>query len=185
MTEHGLFTRLLVAYRTAADQLAAGDSPPVGAITDAAQVVADYIHSFHEGLEEAYVFPRVRHDHADLIRTLLVQHDRGRHLTATISTARNLDLTRPGPREALRGRLTAFARMYEPHEAREDTVVYPALRNALSQPQLDLLAERFADLENRLYGDAALQQYLDRVAGVEQQLGIADLSVFTAPASAT
>lgn len=73
--------------------------------------------------------------------------------------------------------------MYEPHEAWEDTVVYPALRAALSQPQLDLLAERFADLENRQYGDAALRQFLDRVAGVEQQLGIGDLTVFTPPAS--
>jgi hemerythrin-like domain-containing protein len=185
MTEHGLFTRLLVAYRTAADQFATGSTPPVGAIVDAAQVIQDYIHSFHEGLEEAYVFPRVRDQHADLIRTLLIQHDRGRHLTAAISTANTLDLTQPAPRESLRGQLTAFARMYEPHEAREDTVVYPALRDALSQPQLDLLAERFADLENQLYGDAALRQYLDRVSGVEQQLGIADLSVFTAPVPPT
>ncbi len=183
MTEHGVFTRLLVAYRTAADKLAAGGTVPAGAVADAAQVVTDYIHSFHEGLEEAYVFPRVRTAHPDLIRTLLIQHDRGRHLTVAIGQARNLDLSQPGPRDALRGNLEAFARMYEPHEAREDTVVYPALRDALSQRQLDLLAERFADLENQLYGDAALQQYLDRVAGVEQQLGIADLAVFTAAPS--
>jgi hypothetical protein len=110
---------------------------------------------------------------------------RPRHLTAAISTADSLDLTQPGPREQLRGRLAAFARMYEPHEAREDTVVYPALRGVLVQQQLDLPAERFAELKNHLYGDAALQQYLDRVAGVEQQLGIADLSVFTAPSPTT
>lgn len=185
MTEHGVFTRLLVAYRTAADKLAGGETVPAGAVADAAQVVSDYIHSFHEGLEEAYVFPRVRAAHPDLVRTLLIQHDRGRHLTVAIGEARNLDLTQPGPRDTLRGHLEAFARMYEPHEAREDTVVYPALRDALSQRQLDLLAERFADLENQLFGDAALQQYLDRVAGVEQQLGIADLAVFTAPVAST
>lgn len=51
--------------------------------------------------------------------------------------------------------------------------------HGLTQPQLDLLAERFAELENKLYGDTALQQYLDRVAGVEEQLGVADLPVFT------
>jgi hypothetical protein len=75
--------------------------------------------------------------------------------------------------------------MYEPHEAWEDTVVYPALRDALSQAQLDLLAERFADLETKQYGDAALRQMLDRVAGVEQQLGIADLGAFTPPSGAS
>lgn len=184
MTEHGLLTRLLVAYRTAADQLSAGGTPPVAAVVDAAQIISDYVESFHEGLEEAYVFPRVRGEHPELIRTLLIQHDRGRHLTAAIATARDLDLTRPDARAALHGQLVAFARMYEPHEAREDTVVYPALRAALSQPQLDLLAERFADLENQLFGDAALRQMLDRVAGVEQQLRISDLAVFT-PADTT
>lgn len=183
MTEHGLLTRLLVAYRTAADTLATGTPPPTAAVVDAAQIISDYVESFHEGLEEAYVFPRVRDAHPELIRTLLVQHDRGRHLTAAIAGAGDLDLSSPGARSALRGRLEAFARMYEPHEAWEDTVVYPALRAALSQPQLDLLAERFADLENRQYGDAALRQFLDRVAGVEQQLGIGDLAVFTPPAS--
>ena len=181
MTEHGLLKRVLLAYRAAADQLAAGDVPPVGAVLDAAQLVSDFVESFHEGLEEAYVFPRVRAAHPDLVRTLLVQHDRGRHLTAAIYRAGDLDLSRPDAREGLRTQLLQFVRMYEPHEAWEDTVVYPALRRHMPQRELDLLAERFADLENQQYGDEALQRFLDRVNGIEQQLGIGDLAAFTPP----
>lgn len=182
MTEHGLLTRLLVAYRAAADQLAAGATPPGAAVTDAAEVIRDYIESFHEGLEEAYVFPRVSDAQPELIRTLLIQHDRGRHLTVRIAEARSLDLTDPAARTALRTQLEQFVGMYLPHEAWEDTVVYPALRASMTQRNLDLLAERFADLENRQYGDAALKQFLDRVTGIEQQLGIADLAAVTPPA---
>jgi len=69
--------------------------------------------------------------------------------------------------------------MYEPHEAREDTVIYPALRSSTSQRTLDELADRFASEEDRLFGDAALAQILDRVTGVEQQLDIADLADVT------
>lgn len=69
--------------------------------------------------------------------------------------------------------------MYEPPEAWEDTVIYPAMRASTSQRELDLLAERFADLEQAQYGDAALQQFLDRVTGTEEQLGIGDLALFT------
>ena len=69
--------------------------------------------------------------------------------------------------------------MYEPHEAWEDTVIYPALRAQTSQRTLDELAERFHDLENTQYGDHALSQILGRVTGVEQMLGIADLATFT------
>lgn len=179
MTEHGVLKRLLLVYRAAAEQLAAGASPPVGVVVDAAQLIRDYVESFHEGLEEAYVFPRVRDAHPDLVRTLLVQHDRGRHLTTDIATAAALDLTRPETRSALQTWLEQFVRMYEPHEAWEDTVIYPGLRASTSQRELDLLAERFAELEQRHYGDAALQQMLDRVSGLEEQLGIGDLAAFT------
>ena len=48
-----------------------------------------------------------------------------------------------------------------------------------TQRVLDQLAETFATEENRQYGGGALQQVLDRVTGVEEQLGIGDLNTFT------
>ena len=179
MTEHGVLKRVLLAYRAASDQLATGKLPPTGAVTDAAQIISDYVESFHEGLEEAYVFPRVQDTDTDLVRTLLTQHDKGRHLTATILTVSAGDLSSAAAKSSLKGSLDAFVRMYEPHEAWEDTVIYPALRAQTSQRTLDLLAERFHDLENAQYGDTALAQILQRVTGVEQQLGIVDLASFT------
>ncbi|HEY7432314.1 MAG TPA: hemerythrin domain-containing protein, partial [Streptosporangiaceae bacterium] len=121
MTEHGVLKRVLLAYRAMIDQLDAGKPPPAGAVTDAAQIISDYVESFHEGLEEAYVFPRVRDQHARLVQTLLTQHDRGRHLTAAISTTA-VAVDSPAARSALRRYLGLFVRMYEPHEAWEDTV---------------------------------------------------------------
>ncbi|HTZ42829.1 MAG TPA: hemerythrin domain-containing protein [Jatrophihabitans sp.] len=181
MTEHGVLKRLLLGYQAVADQLAAGHTPPAGAITDAAEIIADYIEGFHEGLEEAYVFPRVRDREPALVRTLLTQHDRGRHLTAAISTAASEDLGSAAVRRDLRRYLTLFIGMYAPHEAWEDTVIFPALRTAVPQRTLDELAERFADLQNAQYGDHALAQLLSRVTGVEQQLGIDDLNAVTPP----
>jgi hemerythrin-like domain-containing protein len=181
MIEHGVLKRVLLVYRAAADQLAAGHTPPAGAVADAAQIIADYVESLHEGLEEAYVFPRVQDQQPDLIRTLLIQHDRGRHLTAAIITTASGDLRPAGARNDLLTYLDRFVRMYEPHEAWEDTIVYPALRAISPQRTLDLLAERFAEEADRQIGDDALTQILDRVTGVEQQLGIADLNAATPP----
>jgi len=181
MTEHGVLKRLLLAYQEASTQLAAGHTPPAAAISDAAQIIADFVEGFHEGLEEAYVFPRVRDQHATLVQTLLIQHDRGRHLTTAISAAAAGDLTKPATRTALGRYLDLFVRMYAPHEAWEDTVIFPALRDATPQRTLNELAERFSELQNQQYGDAALSQMLDRVESVEQQLGISDLATFTPP----
>lgn len=181
MTEHGVLKRLLLAYQAAADQLSAGTAPPAGAISDAAQIISDYIEGFHEGLEEAYVFPRVRAAQSQLISTLLTQHDRGRHLTAAISATAAGDLTYPAARSTLQNYLAMFVRMYAPHEAWEDTVVFPALRQLTPQRTLDQLAERFNDLQNKQYGDDALTQMLQRITGIEEQLGINNLATFTPP----
>ena len=173
-----------LAYRAASAQLAAGETPPAGAVLDTAQIISDYVESFHEGLEEAYVFPRVAADgqHAGLVKTLLTQHDRGRHLTAAITTIAGAGLGPAANRTTLQRYLDQFVAMYEPHEAWEDTVIYPALRAATPQRTLDDLADRFAQLENTQYNDDGLAVILDRVSGVEEQLGIADLATFTPPA---
>jgi len=39
--------------------------------------------------------------------------------------------------------LRSFARMYRPHEAREDTVLFPALRSVVTRPELSELGEQF------------------------------------------
>ena len=183
MVEHGVLKRVLLAYRTIADQLAAGHAVAADTIVDAAQIIAGYVESFHEGLEEAYVFPRVRQQQGALVRTLLVQHDRGRHLTEAILSAAPDATKQPKARATLLSALRSFVRMYEPHEAWEDTVIYPALRQVSTQHTLDLLAERFADLENKQFGGNALGQMLHRLTGVEQQLNIHDLDAFTPPAT--
>jgi hemerythrin-like domain-containing protein len=192
MTEHGVLKRVLLAYRAAADRLAplpstaapgSTSAPSVtgltAAVTEAAQVIQSYVESFHEGLEEAYVFPRVRGTEPDLVRTLLVQHDRGRHLTARILSVAGTGLRTGRARAQVRADLLAFVTMYEPHEAWEDTVLYPTLRRISTPRLLGELAERFAELENRQFGHHALAQVLHRVEGVEQRLGIADLAAFT------
>ncbi|MEO9137584.1 MAG: hemerythrin domain-containing protein [Jatrophihabitans sp.] len=182
MTEHGVLKRILLAYDAVIERLGTSQRIDTGVVTDAAQIVNDYIEGFHEGLEEAYVFPQVAaadDSLAPLVRTLLVQHDRGRHLTARVLAAAAGDLTQSARRTSLRSDLAAFVRMYEPHEAREDTVIYPALRRAQSERTIGLLAERFADLQNKQYGDNALDQMLSRIVGIEQKLGIDDLESFT------
>lgn len=179
MVEHGVLKRVLLAYREITTQLQAGTIVPVQVITDSAQIILDFVESFHEGLEEAYVFPRVRSGQPDLVKTLLTQHDRGRHLTASIITASTADVSAKPVRDGLVSAMNGFVRMYEPHEAWEDTVIFPALRKASSEKTLVLLAERFADLENKQFGDDALAKMLQRVSGIEQQLGIGDLATFT------
>jgi hypothetical protein len=75
--------------------------------------------------------------------------------------------------------MAAFVRMYEPHEAREDTVIFPAFRQAIPAQELADLGKHFADLERQQFGHDEFGPMVARVAGIEQHLGIYDLGQFT------
>ena len=81
--------------------------------------------------------------------------------------------------------ITTFVAMYEPPEAWEDTIVYPALQATTPQKTLDELAARFADLATAQYGSDSLQVVLSRVTALETTLGIHDMNAFTPPAGPT
>jgi hypothetical protein len=81
--------------------------------------------------------------------------------------------------------METMARMYEAHTAREDTVLFPAWKNDLSGQRLEELGEQFEEIEHRVFGADGFEDAVQRIARVEQSLGIDDLAGFTAPAPPT
>jgi hemerythrin-like domain-containing protein len=182
MREHGVLKRVLLCYRELISRVQSGAQLPTQPAHDAALIIHDYIEGFHEGLEEAYVFPRL-HRIGQLegtVTTLLVQHARGRVLTQRIlAETTGKTLSSASTRADLAAAMQSFVRMYEPHEAREDTVVFPAFRNVMSAAELADLARHFAELEQQQFGTDEFTDMVRRVAGIEQTLGIYDLAQFT------
>ncbi len=72
-----------------------------------------------------------------------------------------------------------FIRMYEPHKAREDTVLFPALRTIISANEYAALGEDFEKKEHELFGAEGFEGIVDQVAGLEKTLGIYELAQFT------
>jgi len=182
MREHGVLKRVLLCYREMTARIQAGGPLDARDLHDAALIIHDYIEGFHEGLEEGYVFPRlVRAGRlTSTVTTLLVQHARGRVITQyLLSQATAAGLASPDARARLAAAMQAFDRMYEPHEAREDTVVFPAFRQIVPAAELTDLGQHFADLEHQQFGTNEFAAMVARVAGIEQNLGIYDLTQFT------
>jgi hemerythrin-like domain-containing protein len=182
MREHGVLKRVLLCYREMTARIQAGGPLDARDLHDAALIIHDYIEGFHEGLEEGYVFPRlVRAGRlTSTVTTLLVQHARGRVITQyLLSQATAQGLASPAARAKLAGAMQAFDRMYEPHEAREDTVVFPAFRQIVPAAELTDLGQHFDDLERQQFGTNEFAAMVARVAGIEQSLGIYDLTQFT------
>jgi hypothetical protein len=68
--------------------------------------------------------------------------------------------------------------MYRPHEAREDTVLFPAFRTIVSPHEYDALGEQFEKKEDELFGEDGFFKVVDQIADLEKRLGIYDLSQF-------
>ena len=129
-------------------------------------------------------FPVVRKaggDAAGLVDALLAQHARGREITAYV-----LDRTKTGrvgsaDAPTIAKVLTAFSRMYEPHTAREDTIIFPALKNVVGPKGYDELGDQFEDIERKEFGGDGFGMAVQKIARLEQRLGTANLASFTAP----
>jgi hemerythrin-like domain-containing protein len=183
MREHGVLKRVLLIYREGIRRLQAGEQSPAQALNAGAEIIRSFIEDYHEHLEEQYVFPKLEQAAklADLTTVLRTQHQRGRVLTDRVLAATSAAAPSDQPaREALVRDMSAFIRMYEPHEAREDTVVFPALREVVPPVQFRDMADTFEDEEHRRFGQAGFQGVVDKVADIEKSLGVYDLSQFTA-----
>jgi hemerythrin-like domain-containing protein len=182
MREHGVLKRVLLIYREGIRRLQAGEQSPSQALNAGAEIIRNFIEDYHEHLEEQYVFPKLEQAAklSDLTAVLRTQHQRGRVLTDRVVAATTGAAAPNQPaREALLRDMSAFIRMYEPHEAREDTVVFPALRDVVPAAEFRDMAETFEDEEHRRFGQAGFQGVVDKVADIEKSLGIYDLSQFT------
>ena len=71
--------------------------------------------------------------------------------------------------------------MYENHAAREDTIVFPAWKDALSEHQLDEMGEEFEEIERRQFGKDGFEDAVAQIGQIEEALGYADLARFNAP----
>jgi hemerythrin-like domain-containing protein len=182
MREHGVLKRVLLCYQEMTARLQAGGPLDAQDLQGAALIIHDYIEGFHEGLEEGYVFPRLisAGQHTGTVTTLLVQHARGRVITEfLLRNATASGVASPGTRAQLAAALQAFDRMYQPHEAREDTVVFPAFRQIVPAAELASLGQHFADLEHQQFHTDEFAKMVGRVTSIEQHLGIYDLTQFT------
>lgn len=182
MREHGVLKRVLLIYGEAVRRMEAKEDVPPDAVMDSARIIRSFIEDYHEKLEENLLFPRFEEAGRllDLVRVLRDQHAAGRRVTdITLLLATSQALKNSDDRRKLADSMRQFIRMYNPHEAREDTVLFPAFRKIVSAHEYDSLGEDFEKKEHELFGADGFETMVDKVAAIEKELGIYDLAQFT------
>lgn len=181
MREHGVLDRVLLVYEAGLARFAANEDFDPSIIEHGAQIVRDFIENYHEKSEEEAVFPRFKKagKQVALVDTLLAQHEAGRRVTQTILQAAPGSRSAGDDRRRVSDAIRAFIAMYRPHAAREDTELFPKLRSLVSAHEYDAMAQDFEKKERQLFGGDGFEMMVDRVAKLEQAIGINDLAKFT------
>src|SRR5258708_7369605 len=186
MREHGVLRRALLVYDASARKLRTkpADLPP-DALQNTAKLFRAFGEDYHESkLEEAFIFPAVKKTEgpaATLVDILVVQHQRGREITDYIlSTTQGAKFTAANS-EQLAKALDSFVLMYQHHTAREDTILFPAWKNTLTDDEFDEMSEKFEDIERQQFGGDGFDDAVKQIGDIETEVGIADISQFTPP----
>jgi hemerythrin-like domain-containing protein len=186
MREHGVIRRAILVYREAAAKLRA---KPTDVDPDILRRTALLFRSFGEDyhekkLEEAHIFPTIKKAGGAAAAygdVLIAQHQRGREITDYVLAVTAKGAIGTGDTEPLARALDSVELMYEHHAAREDTIVFPAWKDALSAHQLDEMGETFEAIEHQQFGKDGFEDAVAQIGRIEQALGITDIARFTAP----
>lgn len=180
MREHGALRRILLIYREAIRRIEAKENLDPHLINQSATIIRNFIENYHEKLEEHFLFPKFEKAGklTDLINTLKVQHQVGRKLTDNILEVSRAKNFKSHSHEFVMVS-SKFIDMYEPHAAREDTVLFPALHEIVSVNEYNEMGEQFEDEEHRLFGKEGFEGIISQIADIEKKLGIYALSNFT------
>jgi hemerythrin-like domain-containing protein len=176
MREHGVLNRILLIYEEVNHRIAARQDFDPALVTKSAGLIKSFIEDYHEKLEEDHLFPRFEQAHqlVELTVNLRAQHAMGRRVTERIQES-----VKAKDMGTLSTSIAAFVRMYRPHEAREDTVLFPALHKLVSRHEYDAMGEEFEKIERKTFGGDGFDMAVDQVTEIEKTLGIYDISQFT------
>jgi hemerythrin-like domain-containing protein len=185
MREHGVLRRILFVYSESANRLR---SKRIAVAPDAIQKAAKLFRAFGEDyherkLEEAFIFPSVKKaggEAAGYPDILVAQHRRGQEITDYILSVTRRKKIEDKVAEPLARAMESMVRMYRPHAAREDTIIFPAWKQTLTAKQLDEMNDKFEDIEHQQFGKEGFKEAIRQISNIENELGMADLAQFTA-----
>lgn len=176
MREHGILNRVLLIYQAVIEKIKRHQEYPLSALEQSLEIIRTFIEGHHERMEEDYIFPLFEKHKKDLhiIAMLKEQHIESREITAELEDlvhnasqqdSRNLQIK-------IQHLLEKFIAIYRPHEAREDTEIFPMVRSLLTEKEFEELSDKFEQFEHQLLGEHGLEHMMKKIGSIEKDLHI-------------
>ncbi len=170
MHEHGVLRRILAIYEHSLTGFSS-----VEILRTATEILRDFLGGFHEKMEEKYIFPHFAGTAlASEVQTLIEQHRVGGALVAEFLA----NLSEDASAREIRV-LQQLIRMYTPHAAYEDTVLFPAFKKSTTSVKKQQLGDIFERAEEDKFGSDGFKQFVETLDKLEKDLGTSGLTQYT------
>jgi hemerythrin-like domain-containing protein len=182
MRDSGVLLRVLSIYEAGGRRLGGGEDIEPAIFTQAAEIMRDFVHGYHEKQEEEQVFARFKKAGrmVELVDVMQAQHKAGEKLTAQILELAPKSATK-NERQAMIEAMQASIVLYRPHVARELTDVLPTLRTLVTPNEFDELSVMLEKAEVEKLGKDGFDKTVKKVEALEKRIGINDLNLSAAP----
>jgi hemerythrin-like domain-containing protein len=180
MRDSGVLLRILSIYEAGGRRLGGGEDIEPIIFTQAAEVMRDFVHGYHEKQLNEQVFPRFKKAGrmVELVDVLMTQHAAGQKLTTTILDLAPKSATK-AERQSMIDAMQASIVLYRPQVARELTDVFPTLRTLATPNEFDELSAALDKNEAEKIGKEGFDKMAKKVEALEKRIGINDLTTFT------
>ncbi|MGC8493210.1 MAG: hemerythrin domain-containing protein [Syntrophobacteraceae bacterium] len=180
--QHGLNRRALAILHKIKNGINAqmAISPEVAG--GAVEIIRAFMIDCHQAMEEKYVFPvfGASQQTAELIAVLRKQHAAASQLTGILKPlCADFSQNDQANRRKAVTMIHLLTYMSDAHESWEDTVLFPRLRADISKTSYDGLTAQLEAAETQFFGPRGYQETIQKIAALEQSLGIANLASFT------
>lgn len=186
MREHGVLSRILLIYKNIIYRINSNSyyniAEDIYALAwEATNIVKQFIEEYHQVLERDYVFPVLSQyeQYRELIEILLIQHEAAKCTTDEILVIFESGQRNNDTHKQLSRLLLEFVQMYEPHSAREDTVVFPAFHQLTPTDKFNEMGEKFESIEEQKFGERGFEKIVGQISQIEKALNIYELNQFT------
>lgn len=182
MREHGVLDRILLIYEEIIKRIENKVDFSPSSLYAAVSILKSFIADYHEKMEEDYVFPLFEKQNREikLVRTLREQHNKGRDITTRLQQILEIQkVLDTKTKHVIKQLLQSYIDMYRPHEAQEDTVLFPQVRSLVSEKEFKELGEKFENFEHMFFGENGFNKMVKKVENIEKELGIYNLEQFT------
>ena len=182
MRQHGVQLRLLLVWSEAVRRIERKLEFPVDSLLASAKLMRSFVEDYHQHLEEEYIFAKFRKAKklVNTVTLLKTQHDAGRKATdVVIELATAEGIKDAASQTKLVNAMLHSIRMYFPHMAREDTVLFPLFRDFITQDEYDALDDTFGKEEDKHLGEDGFPKVVDQISEIEKKFGILDLAQYT------